>query len=226
VDIIGGRFGYFQLFESASDIQGLLDVLGKPLKITEMAHKPYPAGRATQATLTMIRDIQQQYTFSVEEIKHIHIYIPPLVLLLVGRPPNTDMTPSYARLCLRFVAPLLLIDGDIDPRRYSAEAFSDKAINDLGAKITLHQDGNPDSNALGPQKMEIELKDGKKLSASCVDPLGSPGNPLSKEQRENKVKRCFSLGLPDADPNTLIKACQQLADLADCSLLLDCVSAN
>jgi 2-methylcitrate dehydratase PrpD len=203
-----------------------LNTLGKPLKITEMAHKPYPAGRATQATLTMIREIQQLHTFSVEQIKHIHIYIPPLVLLLVGRPPNTDMSPSYARLCLRFVAPLLLIDGDIDPRRYSAEAFSEKTINDLGAKITLHHDGNTDRNALGPQKMEIVLNDGTTHRANCKDPLGSPENPLSKEQRENKVKRCFALGLPDADPNKLIKASQQLADLADCSVLLDCVSGQ
>ncbi|MFT2092758.1 MmgE/PrpD family protein [Paraglaciecola sp. 2405UD69-4] len=224
VDIIGGRFGYFQLFETGGDVQSLLNALGKPYKMTEMAHKPYPAGRATQATLTMIRDIQQEHSFSVADIKQIDIYIPPLVLLLVGRPPNADMTPSYARLCLRFVAPLLLIDGDIDPRRYSAEAFTDEAIVELGKKINLLHDGNPDKNALGPQRMELLLTNGTVLHASCTDPLGSPENPLSKVQREDKVKRCFSLGLPNMDADSYIQTCQQLANLNDCSVLLDHVS--
>lgn len=226
VDIIGGRFGYFQLYEPGGDIQSLLNVLGKPLKINEMAHKPYPAGRATQAVLTMIRQIQSEYHFNVDEINHIHVYIPPLVLLLVGRPPTVDMTPSYARLCLRFVAPLLLVDGDIDPRRYSPDAFANQDIVDLGAKMTLHHDGNPDKNALGPQKMEIKLKDGKTLSATCIDPLGSPANPLTKQQRENKVKRCFELGLPSADADKFIQTCQQLTELTDSAVLLDYVSGT
>lgn len=226
VDIIGGRFGYFQLFESGGDIQSMLDTLGKPLKITEMAHKPYPAGRATQATLTMIRQIRSEHTFSVKDIQHIHLYMPSLVLLLVGRPATNDMTPSYARLCLRFVAPLMLVDGDIDPRRYNEAAFSEPAITNLGAKMSLHHDGNPDNNALGPQKMEIELKDGTQLSASCDQPLGSPGNPLSKAQREDKVRYCFSLGLPNANPDQLITDCQRLIDIPDCSILLDCAAGN
>jgi 2-methylcitrate dehydratase PrpD len=221
VDIIGGRFGYFQLFESCGDIHSLLDTLGKPLKITEMAHKPYPAGRATQAALTMIRQIQSEHGLNVDNIEHIHLYMPSLVLLLVGRPATNDMSPSYARLCLRFVAPLMLIDGDIDPRRYSEAAFADPAIAALGAKISLYNDGNPDSNALGPQRMEIVLKNGTVLMASCDQPLGSPGNPLSKAQRENKVRYCFSLGLPDTDPNQFIEICQQLQDLPDCAVLLD-----
>jgi 2-methylcitrate dehydratase PrpD len=226
VDIIGGRFGYFQLFESSGDIQGMLDNFGKPMKITEMAHKPYPAGRATQATLTMIRRIQSEHSMRIDDIEHIHLYMPQLVLLLVGRPPTPEMTPSYARLCLRFVAPLMLIDGDIDPRRYSAEAFADDAIADLGNRISLHHDGNPDNNALGPQRMEIVLRDGTVLKANCDQPLGSPGNPLSKSQRENKVRYCFSLGLPDADPEQFIAICQEIQDVADCSVLLDCAAGK
>jgi 2-methylcitrate dehydratase PrpD len=224
VDIIDGRFGYFTLFESGGDIQSLLSGLGKPYKVNQMAHKPYPAGRATQAALTMIKDIRQSHKLVADEIAEIHIYLPPLVLLLVGRPPTVDMTPSYARLCLRFVMPLMLIDGDIDPNRYSSQAFNDEAINSLGAKMTLRHDGNPDSNALGPQRMDILLKNGSTLSATCEHPLGSPDNPLSKKQREDKVRRCFELGLPRTDPQQLIDSCETLSAMQDCRMLLDVVS--
>jgi 2-methylcitrate dehydratase PrpD len=226
VDVINGRFGYFQLFESGGDINHLLNTLGQPLKMTEMAHKPYPAGRATQATLTMINTLRAQHDFDHRNIERIDIHIPPLVLLLVGRPITADMTPSYARLCLRFVAPLMIIDGDIDPRRYTAEAFCDQAINALSAKMHIHHDGNEDKNALGPQTMTILLKDGTQLNANCTDPLGSPNNPLSKVQREAKVKRCFSLGLQNQGADEFIQACSTMTEITDCKVLVDFATAQ
>ena len=224
VDFIDGRFGYFKLFESVDQIDHLLSALGKPYKITEMAHKPYPAGRATQGVLTMIRQLLSEHEFAVTDIEKIKVYVPPLVMLLVGRPPSKDMTPSYARLCLRFVVPLMLIDGDVDPRRYVPDAFSNKRIRDLGDRIEILDDGNPDKNALGPQRMEIILKDGRVLKANCEDPLGSPANPLSKKQREDKVRRCFSLGLDDVNPEPYIQTANRLAGVKDVSVLLDMVS--
>ena len=224
VDFIDGRFGYFKLFESVDQIDHLLSALGKPYKITEMAHKPYPAGRATQAVLTMIRQLLSEHEFAVTDIEKIKVYVPPLVMLLVGRPPSEDMTPSYARLCLRFVVPLMLADGDIDPRRYVPDAFGNKQICDLGDRIEILHDGNPDKNALGPQRMDIILKDGQVLTATCDDPLGSPANPLSKQQREDKVRRCFLLGLHDADPEPYIQTANRLAKVEDVSVLLDMVS--
>ncbi len=223
-DVIDGRFGFFKLYEDGGDINARLRQLGNPPKMRDMAHKPYPAGRATQATLTMIRELQERHRFAATDIERIHIQVPPLVLLLVGRPPTPDMTPSYARLCLRFVAPLMLLDGGIDPRRYAPEVFADAAIIQLADKMTIELDGNPDENALGPQQMHITLRDGKVLHAQCEDPLGSPENPLSKQQRDDKVRRCFELGLPSTNPQPLIDACDQLADLEDVTVLLDLVS--
>lgn len=226
VDVIDGRFGYFKLFEDGGDINALLNSLNKPLKITEMAHKPYPAGRATQATLTMIRQLRDEHTFETEDISQVKIYVPPLVMLLVGRPPKGDMTPSYARLCLRFVAPLMLLHGEIDPRRYTSAMFNDPDIVSLAEKIEILADGNPDKNALGPQRMEIELSDGRCLSAECISPLGSPDNPLSKTQREDKVRHCFELGLDHTNPQTFIDICNQLPALEDAKVLMDCLCAT
>ena len=224
VDIIAGRFGFFKLFESANDLNGMLQSLGEPFKITEMAHKPFPAGRATQAVLTMIRQLRQEHQFAIEDIERIQVFAPPLSIFLVGRPPSPDMTPSYARLCLRFVAPLMLIDGDIDPRRYTSESFADTTICDLGARLEICPDGNQDKNALGPQTMKIYINDGRTLEAECTDPLGSPANPLSKQQREDKVRRCFVLGQQQTgvqdDAESFIDCCNHLEELSDASALL------
>ena len=148
VDIIDGQFSYFNLFENNVFDESLIGQLGKPFKVSEVAHKPYPAGRATQTVLTMLRQWQEQKAFSVDEIAEINVFIPPLVMLLVGRPRETDMTASYARLCLRFIVPLMLIDGDVDPRRFTQEVYNSDEIVALSDKIIISSDGNPDKNAL------------------------------------------------------------------------------
>ena len=68
----------------------------------------------------------------------------------------------------------MLMDGQIDPRRYQPEVFADTQITELGSRINIIDDGNPDKNALGPQSMEIHLKSGEVLKGHCKDPLGSP----------------------------------------------------
>ena len=72
--------------------------------------------------------------------------------------------------------------------------------------------------------MKVTLKDGSCLSAQCVDPLGSPDNPLTKQQALDKVRQCFSLGLTDAKAELFIGAADQLSELEDARVLLDMVS--
>ena len=221
VDVIDGRFGYFKLFESGGDIERLIDGLGTPFKLTQMAHKPYPAGRATQAALTMLNQIRSEHRFDVADVHRIDVYVPPLIMLLVGRPASDDMTPSYARLCLKFIVPLMLLDGDIDPRRFEPAVFADDEIRALGSRLQVLDDGNEDRNALGPQRMVIQLKDGRSLGAHCDAPLGAPEYPLTKQQREDKVRRCFELGHGSHDVERFIALSNDLENVNDSRALLD-----
>lgn len=240
VDIIAGQFNYFSLFELGSFNESLLTQLGKPFKIVEVAHKPFPAGRATQTVLTILFEWQQQNVFNVKNtdsntltdfnsditstIESIDVWVPPLIMLLVGRPLEKNMTASYARLCLRFIVPLMLIDGEIDPRRFTERVYSDPKIIALSKKINILEDGNPDANALGPQTVVATLNDGRVLKLCRDDPLGSPKNPLSREQRNSKVSRCFELGFPERNAQGLIDMCENLVEVGDCRELLTLVT--
>ncbi len=224
VDIIDGQFNYFNLFENGEFNEQLMEKLGRPFKISEVAHKPYPAGRATQAVLTMMRELHNDDAFQVAEIASIKIYVPPLIMLLVGRPIEPGMTASYARLCLRFIVPLMLLDGDIDPRRFTEDVYNDEAIMSLSEKIVIEGDGNPDKNALGPQRMSVTLNDGQVFNLDCADPLGSPNNPLNEAQRNAKVSKCFDLGLPNHSAEKFIEQFSALAELEDCADLLTLVT--
>ena len=50
-EIIEGEFGYLNLIEDGYDFADLLTNLGKNWQITEVAHKPFPSGRATHGVV-------------------------------------------------------------------------------------------------------------------------------------------------------------------------------
>lgn len=222
-DVIDGRFGYFTLIESTDSLEATFDRWGAPWKVTELAHKPFPAGRATQAALTAIIDIKQQTPFRMDQVEALTVHVPPLINLLVGRPFKADMSAEYARLCMQFVAPQMIEHGLIDPRRFVAEHFQSAAAQRHAARVHVVLDGNPDPNALAPQTIELTLKDGRTFSRHVTIPYGSPGNALDRDAQLQKARFCLELGGLDRPVEALFDAADNLDSLDDARALLQSV---
>lgn len=225
-DIVTGKFGYFALFEEPGDLEEVMRRWGNPWKITEVAHKPYPAGRATQAALTALVRWKERHGFSAEDVETIRADVPSLIGLLVGRPYRADMSPSYARLCLQYVVPRMLIDGVVDPRKFTSGHFGDPMIAALAARVTCHVDDNPDPNALGPQVITVTLRDGTRYREHVEVPLGAPGNPLSAAQRVDKIARCFDAAGWGTDPEAFMDLCERLSIAAPANEVLSALEGK
>ena len=194
-DVLEGPFGYFKLFDTG-DLARYTTTLGKVWRISEISTKPYPSGRASHAMLGALADI----ALASKSITHIEALVPPLVLRLVGRPMRTDMTPSYARLCLPFLCALMLTDGTINPRRFISETFANPKLNALAARVTVTLDENADPNALSPQHLRITMADGDMIKRAIPDTLGSPFAPLTAGQSAAKYDLARALAGEVADP--------------------------
>ena len=199
-DVVAGKFGYFNLIEPASDLELHFQNWGKPWKITEVAHKPFPAGRATQATLTAIMDMREQSAFTMDEVESITAHVPSLIMLLVGRQRSDDMRAAYARLCLEFVAPMMIREGRVDPRLFTNENFASDQVKEDSSKVHAILDSNPDPNALSPQNIIIRLKDGQEFTQLVDIPFGSPGRAMTRADELAKAAFAFELGGVDIDP--------------------------
>ena len=81
----------------------------------------------------------------------------------------------------------------------------------LAEKFIVTLDDNTDPNAMSPQRIEVELKDGRLLRHDIPATLGSPARPLTREQHLNKFTRCC-----EAAPKPLSKhQIQQIIDTVD-----------
>src|SRR5262249_53014836 len=56
---------------------------------------------------------------------------------------------------------------------------------------TVLDDGNADPNALAPQRVEIDLADGRTVGCTIKSVLGSPARPLSPEAARAKFTDCW-----------------------------------
>jgi 2-methylcitrate dehydratase PrpD len=57
-DVFEGQFGYMPLYEGSFDLQPTWEALGRNRLVTELSHKPYPAGRATHAGIEGIMTLR------------------------------------------------------------------------------------------------------------------------------------------------------------------------
>ncbi|MFN3551473.1 MAG: MmgE/PrpD family protein [Novosphingobium meiothermophilum] len=206
-DVIEGPFGHLRLFDRGS-LETYTRTLGQRWLISQVSTKPYPSGRASHAVLGTLQP------FAGQEVARVEAHVPPLIRHLVGRPHDPAMTPAYARLCLPFLAALMLRDGEIDPRRFAPETFADPQIAALAARFALHDDGNADPNALSPQRLVIVLADGSRVECAVPATLGAPDAPLSAAQAEAKRVLCRRLAFADPDPRLLADPLSFITDPA------------
>ena len=67
-------------------------------------------------------------------------------------------------------------------------------MHDLAARVGVVTDGNPDPNALMPQRIEVVLRSGVRHERALESAIGHPASPLTREQHLAKFRRCWTYG--------------------------------
>lgn len=193
-DPLEGPFGFYNLFESGA-LDRYTRELGQVWRIEQVSTKPFPSGRASHAILGKLQEIG----LDPNNIASLEIAAPPLIRRLVDRPYARDMSSAWARLCMPYLAALMLTDGLIDPRRFTPECIADEGLASLAGRVRMVADGNDDPNALFPQQMTVTTHGGSSRIYPVDATLGSPDNPLSEDAPKAKLDLARELAPSDAD---------------------------
>ncbi|MEQ8818376.1 MAG: MmgE/PrpD family protein [Thalassobaculum sp.] len=223
-----GRFGYLNLMEGDYDPVALTRDLGRVWRIEEVAHKPFPSGRATHGIMDALRELRAEHGLSGGDVASVSASVPPLIHHLIGRPPQSGMTQNYARLCGAYAAARLLLAGDLGVGDYTEAALNDPATLDLAGRIAIAPDDNPDPNALTPVTVTVRLRSGAELARGIEVVYGNPAKPLTREAHLAKFRGNlgFAAGpVPSANADRLIAMVDDLEGLDDARRLVDLVVA-
>ncbi len=227
--VLEGEYGYFRLIESEASLAPVLADLGKIWRVTEVAHKPYPAGRATHGLIDGLLRLQAAHGFAADDIDAVIVDFPPLTAQLVERPPKDDMDTNYARLCAAFAGARALINGAPGIADFTGDILRDRASLALARRFEIRRTDNPDPNALTPIEIAVRLADGRRFEQHLDVVYGNPANAMTREAHLEKFRRNARAGRqPLGEPaiERLIATVDRLEELTDVGALVDDLSGR
>jgi len=219
---IEGPFGYLSLFETAHDLTPLTHP-APGFRISEVSWKPFPTGRAAHGGIVALRTLMTDHGLTAAGVAEAVYRAPPLIHRLVGRRPAPDMAPAWARLCLAWLGAVVLTRGAVGLGDFTPERLSDPALPALAERIRVEADDNPDPAAFTPATLTVTTTDGRVLSHTVTAQLGSPSQPLTRDQHLAKQAACLEfagLGGNGEAITALIAGFEHLDDAAEILLLL------
>lgn len=223
-DVLTGRHGYFRLFEGDQfQVEGEIDRIGREFQVEELAHKPFPSGRLTHGAVDALMRLRETLGFAAEDVRLFECLVPPVVARQVGRPDVPHPAANYAKLCIPFVAATYLRRGEVAVDGFlGQEVLDDPATHAMAARVVVHEDDNPDLNAMTPQRFRLTLSDGSRHELTLDHVLGHPKVPLTHEQHLAKFRAAWrSGGLAAEAGERLIETVDALETLEDAAALSD-----
>lgn len=225
---IEGPYGFFALFERQADLAPLR-ALGATSRLTELSHKPFPSGRATHGGVDGLLTLAAAHRFTADDVRAARVFAPPLVRQLVDRPTRPAMDAAYARLCLPYVAATAMLQGGVGVEDFDETALCNARRLELASRVRVMPNDSADRNALVPQRVEVDLADGRHVAIDLPAVLGAPQRPLSSHQHLAKFHRAAdsaTIPLPTAQRRALLACIDDLEHLTDVRHLADLLIAN
>lgn len=196
-DALGGRFGAVAVFGDGSWS------LGDPVELLRIADeaprglapKLYPSCRGSHYGISAALRVRDQLAAD-ERVRRVHITLP-----LGG---DTGMlyehpaTGLEAKFSARYTVVTALLRGLPTLDHFTDEAVDDSSVQELMRATRVRFDasaGDLSSTMIGRfAVVEVETSYGRVVSAREDDPVGSPTNPLTREQVHDKFLRCTGDG--------------------------------
>jgi 2-methylcitrate dehydratase PrpD len=223
-NILEGPFGYFNLIEPGGDPRRVIGDLGRVWRITEVAHKPFPSGRATHGIIDACLEVRRQPGFRAVDIAAVKVYVPPLVHHLVSRPPKVNMQINYARLCAPYVAACALLRGTVGPVDFHDAAYADAMTQDLAKCVAIEVRNSDDPNALSPIEIDVALRSGAHHTARIDAIYGNPSKPMPRKAYVAKFMGNTTAAARPLRPDQaeqLVQLVDGLEEIGDVTRLVD-----
>jgi 2-methylcitrate dehydratase PrpD len=196
--------------------------LGEHYTILDVYFKPYTACRHTHGAAQAALELRQAHLLTPEDIAAVAVFTYGIAALAVGKGVTARDTFVNAQFSIPYVIAVCILDGDLGPRQLTEKRMTDPALLALAQKVTVHTDEA--LNRVYPDKtssrVEIVLKDGRRLTRQVDIPRGDPRDPLAADGIADKVRR-FASGRHAERTERIIDLIMNLEKLPDIRSLTD-----
>ncbi|MER8439201.1 MmgE/PrpD family protein [Mesorhizobium sp. M1312] len=197
-----GRYGFYNAFEPAYDLDSFIDKLGDDYVNASISFKPWPSCRATHHGIDGLLQLRERHNFTAEDIISIQLGLNQRAEGVVGQPHDQKWnphTPVLARFSLPYVVAVAAVRGGVAISDFRTEALDDPAVRQVMAATKVEVDPEIDVThgryGNSPTVVKVQLRSGAQYSIRIDKPFGHPESPASLTDGMLKLKACAEMSM-------------------------------
>lgn len=213
-EVLQGKFGYYPVYQRGEyDVEKLLAGLGKTYEGVNVTRKMHPCCMHTHAAIDAVTAIIQKNSLSIEGIDRVVVQLNQNGYNFVCLPPDKIYRPESvpeAQFSLPYTLATALVKGKVSLEDFTAPALKNPEVLKVASRIECRVDDEltrTTQSKITPAIVEIRTKNGKAYSLRVDDRKGSPTNPMTMEEVEEKFRRCAAFAAHPPSRENVEKIC-------------------
>jgi len=214
--VLEGKFGFCQTYSDAPKLSYLTYRLGREFESMNICIKRCACHINAHAPIEALQKLRQQINFDPEDVQEIVIGgIEKLITHHAIYQPRDLMMAQYS---IPFCVALSLYFDPTDPDSFDEKKLKDKKILAMMRKVRLKVDHEIEQKGWDrAARVTIGLAKGQRHSALVVHFKGTPKNPMSQLEVENKARKLTHVILSGRQLERLVESVENLEKIDDVS---------
>jgi len=215
--------GLFSAYSNGGRPGQLIEGLGKRWELENIALRLWPSASTIQGFVTAMFELVEKHRVSFDQVRKLRVSLNKTAVDMHG------IFPRYqgkfeALLSTHYCAAAILHDRALTLAQFEPARYNDPVLARFAAERVEMQ---ADPALSGVQcVIAAETVDGRTVSVRCDHPRGSPENPLSRPQIEEKFRVYARALLPGTAVEEAVGAISNLEELKSVRRLMELLRAG
>ncbi|HEX2286762.1 MAG TPA: MmgE/PrpD family protein [Mycobacterium sp.] len=213
---VEGHRGFLHLFSPEASAERAIEGLGETWYLPRDGFKPYACGSLTHPPAQALLELRAEHKLTVDDVVSVDAYVHDYVKSTTGlAEPRSGLQGKFS---IYHVLAVALLDGAALLDQFTDERVADPAVVALRQRVHVHTDPEQTKDSA---RVVLTLRDGRTLERHVAHNLGTPDNPMTDQQLEEKFLGLASPVLGRDGAKQVAAACWRLRELDDIRTLLE-----
>ncbi|MDY6874635.1 MAG: MmgE/PrpD family protein [Chloroflexota bacterium] len=209
---LDGKAGFRRAFQGGETPFSVAQ-MGNPYSLTKIQFKRHPSCAFTHPPVDAALKIREEHQIQPEQVASVVCHVVPRARsVLIYQCPESAL---QAKFSLEYCVAAALLWGHLGIEQFTDEAVALPEVKQMIEKISVALEPSLEEIALkkrliNPCLIELKLKDGREFSLTVEEARGSPSDPLSWADLEEKFLSCSRRTLSASRAREFIAHVKQL----------------
>lgn len=219
--------GYLSSYSAQPNAARLTQGLGREWEIAKVGYKPHASVTSIHAAMDALRELMDLNALDASDIAQVRVGVSHMTFVHCAWPYRAQGVTA-AQMNLFFGLAVIALDGVAFVAQYDEDRLSDPLILDFLSRIEAYED--PTIDAMGAAfrhaaRIEVRTRDARIFRHEILHRRGSPENPLTAYQVEQKFRNVVASCLAPSVIDQVVQLVEDIEASSSMEPLLSLLSA-